>query len=389
MKAGAYHVIVIGGGGTGAAVIHDLALRGFRTTLLEKGEILSGTTGRHHGLLHSGARYAVNDREAARECIQENKILRRITSGVLELNDGLFVALDDEDEAYLADFLEGCDACGIPTRTLTPGEALKLEPNLTPRLRAAVQVPDGTMDAWRLPLQFFATARRNGARIENYSEVIGFLKASGGIQGVRVLDYRNGREREIMGNVVVNATGAWAGNLGRLAGVGLRVRPSPGVMVAVQGRLTNMAVSHLHPPGDGDVIVPQRNLSILGTTSWTAENPDGIRAPAGDVQRMIDMTARLVPKVREAGVVSAWAAARPLLAEGQIDDSRSLSRTFRCFDHRELEGVEGLISVSGGKATVLRAMAETTADLICRKLGLMIPCRTREEPLAPFRNYYM
>ena len=91
------HVVIIGGGGTGAAIAHDLVLRGFRVSLFERGEILSGTTGRHHGLLHSGARYAVHDTSAARECIQENKILRQLAPEAIEPNDGLFVALDEAD----------------------------------------------------------------------------------------------------------------------------------------------------------------------------------------------------------------------------------------------------------------------------------------------------
>ena len=91
------HVVVIGGGATGAGVAHDLALRGLRVTLLERGELTSGTTGRHHGLLHSGGRYAVGDRESAIECIEENQILRRIAPGSFEENGGLFVALTDED----------------------------------------------------------------------------------------------------------------------------------------------------------------------------------------------------------------------------------------------------------------------------------------------------
>ena len=75
------HVLIVGGGGTGGALAHDLTLRGLRVTLVERSEFTSGTTGRHHGLLHSGARYAVNDRESAVECIEENTILRRICPG--------------------------------------------------------------------------------------------------------------------------------------------------------------------------------------------------------------------------------------------------------------------------------------------------------------------
>ena len=88
MKRDMEKIIIIGGGGTGAALAHDLSLRGFSVSLFEKGPLLSGTTGRHHGLLHSGARYAVNDPEAARECIEENTILRKIAPDALEQNGG-------------------------------------------------------------------------------------------------------------------------------------------------------------------------------------------------------------------------------------------------------------------------------------------------------------
>ncbi len=128
------HVAVVGGGGTGAALAHDLVLRGLRVTLLERGELTSGTTGRHHGLLHSGARYAVADAESAVECIQENRILRRIAPGSFVENGGLFVALIDEDMDYRPGFVDACAACGIPARELTTAEALRLEPGLNLRL---------------------------------------------------------------------------------------------------------------------------------------------------------------------------------------------------------------------------------------------------------------
>ena len=132
-----FHIFIIGGGGTGGALAHDLALRGFRVTLAERGELTSGTTGRHHGLLHSGGRYAVSDKESAIECIEENTILRRIMPGVFEENDGLFVAVNDADVAYSSIFLQACAECGIPTRVLSHELALRLEPNLFPDLKMA------------------------------------------------------------------------------------------------------------------------------------------------------------------------------------------------------------------------------------------------------------
>ena len=94
-----YDVIIIGGGATGAGIARDCALRGLRVVLLERHDIATGATGRNHGLLHSGARYAVTDNESARECIAENHILKRIARHCIEPTDGLFITLPEDDLA--------------------------------------------------------------------------------------------------------------------------------------------------------------------------------------------------------------------------------------------------------------------------------------------------
>jgi glycerol-3-phosphate dehydrogenase len=382
-------VIVVGGGGTGGALAHDLVLRGLAVTLLERGELTSGTTGRHHGLLHSGARYAVNDPESAVECIAENRILRRIAPGSFEENGGLFVALTDEDMDYRPSFLAGCAACGIPTRELTPVEAVGLEPGLNPALKAAVWVPDATMDAMRLPLRFFATAQQGGARLRPFTEVTSLLHAGRRVTGVAVRHHLTGREAELGADLVVNATGPWCERLAAMAGAAVPVQPSPGVLLALSGRLCDLVVNRLHAAADGDIVLPQRALSIVGTSAWTVTDPDDLEVPEEHVQAMYREGAKLVPAVTSATERAAWAAARPLIgAAGGGAGGRGLSRTFRCFDHAATDGVEGFVTITGGKATTLRAMAEATADLVCAKLGLEAPCRTRDTVLAPHTAYY-
>ena len=382
-------MIVVGGGGTGGALAHDLVLRGLAVTLLERGELTSGATGRHHGLLHSGARYAVNDPESAVECIAENRILRRIAPGSFEENGGLFVALTDEDMDYRHNFLAGCAACDIPTRELTPVEAVGLEPGLNPALKAAVWVPDATMDAMRLPLRFFATAQQGGARLRPFTEVTSLLHAGRRVTGVAVRDRLTGREGELGADLVVNATGPWCERLAAMAGVAVPVQPSPGVLLALVGRLCNLVVNRLHGAADGDIVLPQRALSIVGTSAWTVEDPDDLDVPDEHVQAMYREGAKLVPAVASAAERAAWSAARPLIgASGGEGGGRELSRTFKCFDHAVTDGVEGFVTITGGKATTLRAMAEATADLVCAKLGLEAPCRTRDTVLAPHTAYY-
>ena len=378
------HVLIVGGGGTGGALAHDLALRGVQVTLVERGEFTSGTTGRHHGLLHSGARYAVNDKESAVECIEENMLLRSIAPGSFEENDGLFVGVTDEDMAYLPEFLEGCEAAGIRTQVLRPDEALRLEPMLNPALQVAVQVPDATMDAMRMPLRFFATAKVNGATLLNYVDVTDLERAGGVVSGAQVRDIVTDRTRTIHADLVVNATGPWSEQIASMAGVDVPIRPSPGVMLAVRGRLCNMVINRLHASGDGDIVVPQRALTVVGTSSWVVDDPDDLGVPQDHVQRMIDEGSVLVPAVRDAPFRSAWSAARPLIGSKEDADSgRELSRTFKTIDHAAEDGVEGFVTITGGKGTTLRGMAEMCADMVCRKLGIDVACRTRDTVLLP------
>ncbi|MFN2296155.1 MAG: FAD-dependent oxidoreductase, partial [Candidatus Promineifilaceae bacterium] len=382
-----FHALIIGGGATGGALAHDLALRGLQVTLVERHEVTSGTSGRHHGLLHSGGRYAVKDQESAIECIEENMILRHIMPGTLELNDGLFIALTDEDVEYSKDFIAGCAECDIPTRVLTREEALAMEPKLNPAIKMAVQVPDGTMDAWRMPIRFFATAKKNGATIKRYTEVLEINKQGDTVTGVRVRDNITLKEYDIGADIVINAAGAWSGKIAEMAGADVPVRPSPGIMLAVYGRLCNMVVNHLAPSSDGDIIVPIRGLSVVGTTSWVVEDPDDLGLPQDHVQRMWEKGAEMIPEVAQSKFRGAWSAARPLVGARGADTGRELSRTFKCFDHLE-DGVEGFVTITGGKATTARGMAEATANVVCGKLGVDEPCRTREVVTLPHTAFF-
>jgi glycerol-3-phosphate dehydrogenase len=381
------HAIIIGAGFTGCATAHDLALRGFQVTVLERGEIASGTSGRTHGLLHSGARYCVNDPEAAVECIQENITLRKIAKQCIEFNGGLFIALSDSDLEYSSAFAAGAEKANIPIERLTAQQALALEPNLNPRLRLAYTVPDGTFDPLRLALAFAATARQNGAIFLPYHEVKTIhLNGNRAATGIRVLDRHHDRTYDLQADIIVNSTGAWAGKVAGLAGVSVPVIPTPGIMVAYDLRLVNRAINRLCPPSDGDILLPQRRMVVVGTTSFTVEDADYIPIDPAQTKEMFARACDLVPAVANANERGVYMSARPLI--GSSIQGRSLSRTFKCYDHAESDGIGGLVTITGGKATTCRAMAEKTADIVCGKLGIQTPCLTREVPLVSYRDYY-
>jgi glycerol-3-phosphate dehydrogenase len=376
----------VGAGSTGAAAAHDLALRGLRVTVVERGEVASATTGRNHGLLHSGGRYCLTDPESAVECVTENAILRTIAPDLLELNGGLFVAVTDEDLAFKQRFLEACAACGIPATDVPVGRALAIEPFLNRDTRAAVHVPDGVFEPFHLCLAFLATARRNGAVVRTFTEVTDLVHRGRSVTGVKVRDHRTGVAETLGADVVVDAAGPWAGDIAAMAGIRVPVAPTAGVMVVLDGRLNNMVLNRLNKPSDGDIVVPQRATSIIGTTSWQVRDPDVVPIPQEHIAAMLAKGAMLVPHVRNVPVRATMAVARPLIARA-VADGRDLTRTFECFDH-SADNVEGFVTIAGGKTTTSRAMAERVADVVCAKLGVTTQCRTRAVPLAPYRHFY-
>jgi len=146
-------VLIVGGGATGVGIARDLSLRGIPCILIEKGDLTSGASGRNHGLLHSGARYAVSDPQAARECISENMILREIAPHCIEETGGLFISLSEDSLDFRDRFLMACDATGISTTLLSREESLELEPELDLDLVSAVKVPDGAIHSFELVLE--------------------------------------------------------------------------------------------------------------------------------------------------------------------------------------------------------------------------------------------
>lgn len=375
-----FHAVIVGAGSTGAAIAHDLALRGVQVTLVERFGPAAGTTGHNQAQLHSGARYAVSDPTSARECIEENMILRKIMPNSLELNDGLFIALNEEHLEYQKTFLDACGQCGIPTQEVLPAQALRMESRLNPNLLAAIRIPDGVFDPYRFTLRFIATACKNGATFLPFTDVIALDPKRGQV----TLHYRDRDKTEIIGcDVIVNAAGPWAPRIAKMAGISLPLEPSAGVMVTVSERLCNMVINLLALPGDGDIIVPQRNTSILGTTSWAVDDPDNIPIPPEHVTRLQELADWMIPGSSRIPIQGVMAAARPLIKDSS-HEGRSASRTYRCYDHAK-DGAPGFFSIIGGKTTTARHMAEKISDMVCDYLRVNVPCTTRTEPLTSHR----
>ena len=378
-------MLIVGGGAIGGALAHDLALRGFRVTVVEKAELTSGATGRSQGLLHSGARYATMNRRLAVECAAENKILRRIAPGTFEENDGLYVAVTDEDADFAPQFLEACWQSAVPTRRLTREEAVRSEPGLNPQIKMAVQVPDATLDSMRLPLRFFATARRNGADIRHFTEVVAVRVAGGAASGVRVRDRSTDREYEIGADLIVNAAGPWAGRVAALAGGRVAFAIASGAMASVSGRHVNMAISRLHAPGDADSLLPERRATILGPIRSTADRPDGGSVDPETIEELRHLGGLLIPSIAGAEIRARWTARQTIARKpGAVEIGEALM-----IDHsRDPKPILGFLTLTGGPTTTMRSTAQSAADWICGQMGIERRCETADTPLLPHTAWY-
>ncbi|GAB4435669.1 MAG: anaerobic glycerol-3-phosphate dehydrogenase subunit GlpA [Chloroflexi bacterium OHK40] len=378
-------VLVVGGGATGAGCVRDLAMRGIRAVLVEKGDLTHGTTGRYHGLLHSGGRYVTKDPQSATECAHENVVLRRIMPHCLEDTSGFFVITPWDDPDYGDVFVANCRKTGVPVQEIPVAEALRREPALNPRISRVFEVPDAAADSFLATHSNALSAREHGALILTYHSVVDLLREGDRVVGAVVEDLRSGEHRPIRCAFVLNAAGAWAGKIAAMAGVTVTVIPGKGTMVAMNHRMVNTVINRCKLPADGDILVPIRTVAVIGTTDVHVPDPDVYGIEPDEIQFMLDEGEKLVPGFQHYRALRAWAGVRPLYKDQDVASDRDISRTYKLLDHEQRDGVAGLLSIVGGKWTTYRMMAQEAVDEIARKLGNTTPCRTHEEllPVPP------
>jgi glycerol-3-phosphate dehydrogenase len=371
-------VLVVGGGATGAGIARDLALRGADVTLVDRDGLGSGTSGRSHGLLHSGARYAESNARDAEECMTENRVLREIAGACIRETGGLFVQVDGDDPAYFEEKREACEAAGIPTEVLDADTATDAVPGLADDVERVMRVPDGVISPSRLVAANAADARDHGATVAVDAPVEEMTREDGQITSVELGGSVGER---IEPEYVVNATGAWAGQVADMVGLEVEMRPTRGVMVSVEYARLGPVLNRCRPPDDGDIIVPHEDEAVLGTTSVEVDDPDDYPNEDWEVERTYRECAAMLPAVADAPEVRTWWGVRPLYEPDESDsDGRGISRGFFLLDHAQ-DGVENFASVVGGKLTTYREMAEKTTDHVCDHLNIDAECRTADRQL--------
>ncbi len=383
-----YDVIIIGGGATGAGTLRDCSLRGLKAALIERSDIATGATGRNHGLLHSGARYAVTDQESAQECISENQILRRIARHCVDETDGFFISLPDDDLAFQNKFVESCLKAGIRADILDPKEALSLEPSMNPSAIGAVRVPDGSIDPFRLTASNIQDAKAHGATVLTYHLVTELLHQQGMITGVRATDMRTGEQIELHAPIVVNACGIWGAHLAQMAGVKISMFPAKGALLIYGHRVNKIVLNRCRKPSDADILVPGDTICLIGTTSTKVpyDEIDNMYVLPEEVEILRKGAQELSPILEKTRILRCYAGVRPLVASDDDPSGRSVSRGIVLFDHEKRDGLKGFVTITGGKLMTYRLMAEKATDLVCEKLHVNKKCETANIKLPGSRE---
>lgn len=383
-----YDVIIIGGGATGAGTARDCSMRGLSVLLVERYDFATGATGRNHGLLHSGARYAVTDQESASECIKENMTLRRIAPHCVEQHDGLFITLPEDDLAYQQLFVDSCLKAGIRADVIDPREALMREPSVNPELIGAVVVPDGSIDPFLLTMSNVMDAQKNGADTLTYHEVTNFIIHNGRVEGVHLRNNRTGQTLSVHGSITINAAGIWGMRVAEMAGVRVGMFPAKGSLLVFGHRVNNMVINRCRKPANADILVPGELITVIGTTSDRVpiEEADDLTVTPNEVDVLLREGCRLAPALATTRILRAYAGVRPLVASDDDASGRSISRGIVCLDHEERDGLAGFITITGGKLMTYRLMAEIATDKVCEKLHVPRQCETALLPLPNPKN---
>ena len=258
---------------------------------------------------------------------------------------------------------------------------LRREPHLNPRISRVFEVNDASADSFLATDLNVASAREHGGQALPYHAVVDLIREGDRVCGAVVEELSSGERKRIEAAYVLNAAGAWAGKIAAFAGVPVTVVPGKGVMVAMNHRMVNTVINRCKMPADGDIIVPAHTVAVIGTTDRHVPDPDVYGIDPDEVALMIEEGEKLVPGFANYRALRAWAGVRPLYKDQDVKDDRDISRTYKLLDHKERDGVEGLLSIVGGKWTTYRMMAQEAVDEIAKQLGNTTACRTADELL--------
>ena len=420
LREQSFDVLVVGGGITGAGVALDAVMRGFSVALLERNDFACGTSSRSSKLVHGGLRYLQSfDLGLVREALLERQINVQMAPNLVKPLKLVVPAFDGEHPDRLIGLALGMyDAMALPSirgirkrkdgkeeeveldpsewspdrhREVGPEEVVEMLPALAEREPTGGYVfYDCQTDDVRLVLSALEEAARWGAVCVNRVEVTGLVESGGRATGVYAVDSATGEEFEVTAGNVVNATGVWADQLrpGELASEAEvpRIRPSRGTHILIDQAKLPLVTGASVPAGEGRSIfaLPWLGRSLIGTTDsdYEADSLEHVPPSQDDVAYLLDaVNSMFATELTSDDVVGAFAGVRPLIAPAEGKRSVDISRKAELY-----ETSSGMVTITGGKLTTWRHMAEMTVDRIVERAGDREPCRTLNAKIGVLVN---
>jgi glycerol-3-phosphate dehydrogenase len=378
-KTGYWDMIVVGGGATGLGVAVDAATRGYSVLLLEQSDFAKGTSSRSTKLVHGGVRYLQQGNVSlVLEALRERGLLLQNAPHLVR-NQSFIVPNYDwwEGPFYgvgmkVYDMLAGKLGFG-KSKVLSLEKTMEAIPTIEPGgLRGGVIYHDGQFDDSRLAINLAQTAADNGAILINYMQVTGLMKSNDMIDGVKVMDMLSGGEYGVNGRVVINATGAFTDTLLKMDDKNAEsiISPSQGIHLVLDKHFLpgDSAIMVPHTD-DGRVLfaVPWHGKVVVGTTDTPVDTPDLEPIALEEEIEFVLKHAKqyLTGNPTRKDVRSVFAGLRPLVKADGATGTASLSR-----DHTLIISLTGLVTITGGKWTTYRKMAQDVVDQASTVAGL-------------------
>lgn len=388
-----FDLLVIGGGATGCGIALDAATRGLRTALVERYDFSEGTSSRSTKLVHGGVRYleaAVKHLDHKQYALVRDALRER--GAFLRNAPHLTRALPLITPLYswfevpyifaglkMYDLLSGRMNIGH-SKLISAAEAKRRFPMLhADGLKACVLYYDGQFVDTRMAVSLAMTAEREGAVVANHVEVTALTRDDAGqVTGAEVRDRLSGDTWTVRARKVINATGPFADGIRRMDDPAAKpiLKVSSGIHILLDGRFVPPGGGLLIPKtDDGRVlfILPWQGHALVGTTDTECAVADHPEVSEADIAYLLEYVHRYFDiKVDRDDVLSAWSGIRPLVFDPDAKGTAALAR-----DHIIIEDPSGLVTISGGKWTTYRFMAEQAVDRVVASGGLTAgPCRT-------------
>jgi glycerol-3-phosphate dehydrogenase len=387
-----FDLIVIGGGIIGTGIARDASLRGIKTLLIEKEDFGYGTTSRSSRLIHGGLRYLrMFEFHLVQQDLHEREVLLKIAPHLVHPFPfiipitSLYYRIGLSVGVRLYDVM--ASGKSMPSHQhLSRREVLEMEPELEKLkcLTGAILYYDCQSPfTERLGIENVLCAAEHGATIINHAQLTGFLRDGNNVCGIEVLDCLSGEVYKVKARLTVNAAGHWVDCVRDLlrGGPASTVRRTKGIHLLTP-KLSQKALV-LFSPIDNRLffVMPWLDYTLIGTTDTDYSGDlDAVCAEEKDVAYLLRGVRQVFPKLREEDILYTIAGLRSLAHIGGEKPS-DITREHKVLDHKQRDGIEGFISVLGGKITAYRAVAKDVVNMACRKLGVEAKCNTAEIPL--------